>query len=93
MKLRIREYTVKASGNRATGVIAQEVQSVMPELVVDGEDGYLKVKTVNSWKLVKAIQELKEENEMQKRKIDILMKIVCQGHPDTEICRNEEKDV
>ncbi len=57
-KLRIREYTVKTSGNRLTGVIAQEVQNVFPEMVHTGSNGYLMVEEPSIWKVVKAIQEL-----------------------------------
>jgi len=34
----------------------------MPEVVSIDEKGYLMVSEVNSWKLIKAIQELKTEN-------------------------------
>jgi DNA-binding transcriptional MerR regulator len=61
MKLQIRDYTVNASGDLMTGLIAQEVQQVMPELVSTGEDGYLRVTEVSSWKLIKAIQELNDK--------------------------------
>ncbi|MCP4751744.1 MAG: tail fiber domain-containing protein [Proteobacteria bacterium] len=63
MKLRVRDYTVIASGKEITGVVAQEVREVEPELVVEGDDGYLKVSQINYWKLVKAVQELKAEND------------------------------
>ena len=37
MKLRVRDYTVKSTRNEMTGLIAQEIQEVMPELVSKGE--------------------------------------------------------
>ena len=35
---------------------------------------------INTWKLVKAIQELKAEN-------DALKELVCLDHPDAEVCK------
>ncbi|OQX00625.1 hypothetical protein BWK69_01080 [Candidatus Parcubacteria bacterium A4] len=72
MKLKIRDYTIISSGDKSTGVIAQEVQEVMPELVKIGEDGYLMVSEINSWKLIKAIQELKTENDVLRTRIEKL---------------------
>ncbi|MFW9852641.1 MAG: tail fiber domain-containing protein [Candidatus Thorarchaeota archaeon] len=66
MKLRIRDFTVKSSGEEGTGIIAQEVQEIMPELVSEGDDGYLMVQQINHWKLVKAIQELQNQIEQLK---------------------------
>jgi hypothetical protein len=56
--MQIKDFTVIASGDRRTGVIAQELLSTHPELVKMGEDGYYGVTEVSSWKLIKAIQEL-----------------------------------
>lgn len=49
------------------GVIAQELQSLFPELVEEGQDGYLKVNYVELIPLlIRGIQELKEElNELK----------------------------
>jgi len=55
---RIRSYTVRASGDRMTGVIAQELRETNPELVSMGPDGLLMVQQPSQWELVKAIQEL-----------------------------------
>lgn len=60
---RIRDYTIKADKTRHTGVVAQEVQTSHPEMVHTQKDGYLSVESVNIWKLVKAIQELKAKND------------------------------
>ena len=56
--LPIKDYDVIASGDRFTGVIAQELLADYPELVVMGEDGYYGVKEIRSWKFVKVIQEI-----------------------------------
>ena len=45
-----------------TGVIAQEILEIYPELVTLGEDGYYTVAEVSPWKVVKAIQEVNEHN-------------------------------
>ena len=57
-KFQIRDYTVKKTGEKKTGVIAQEVQEIYPEMVNVGDDGYLMVSEPNPWQYVKAIQEL-----------------------------------
>jgi hypothetical protein len=56
--INIRDYVVKASGKNMTGVIAQEINETHPEMV-HIEDGELFVEVPSSWKLLKAIQELK----------------------------------
>lgn len=55
---RIRDYTVIASGDTMTGVIAQEMLTAHPELVTQGADGMYSVQLPNQWKVIKAIQEL-----------------------------------
>ena len=61
--MRIRDYRVKSTNKKVTGPIAQEIQEVFPEMVSEGEDGYLRVTQVNQWKLIKAIQELADTND------------------------------
>ncbi len=57
----VHEYTVKSTGQRTTGVIAQEVQQQHPEMVHALEDGTLTVEQPNVWRLVKVIQELQAQ--------------------------------
>ena len=60
----IRDYTMKSDGSRQTGVIAQEVMKTHPELVhTDAATGFYTVDEPNRWLMVKAIQELKAEND------------------------------
>ena len=63
------------------GVIAQQVEEVFPELVGTGANGY---KFVRYQKLVapliEAVKTLKAENEALKF-------LVCQDHPEAEICQ------
>jgi len=56
--IEVKDYTVKASGKETTGVIAQEIKEKHPELVHE-ENGEMFVQQPNPWKLLKAIQELK----------------------------------
>lgn len=56
--LHVFDYTIIATGQKATGLIAQDVMQTNPEMVHMGEDGYYKVDSYNSWKLLKGIQEL-----------------------------------
>ena len=59
MDFRIREYDVLASGDHMTGVIAQEVMEVYPELVRMGGNGFYTVEIPSTWQVIKGIQELK----------------------------------
>jgi hypothetical protein len=61
--MRVRDYTVKADGSRMTGIIAQELLKTHPDMVHMGPDGYYTAEAPNPWKLVKAIQELKADND------------------------------
>ncbi|MBN2182356.1 MAG: tail fiber domain-containing protein [Sedimentisphaerales bacterium] len=55
------------------GVIAQDVQGVIPEAVEENESGYLMVNNDPIiWAMVNAIKELKEENEILKQRIEAL---------------------
>jgi hypothetical protein len=61
--MRVRNYTIIASGERTIGVIAQEMIWKHPDLVHMGPDGYYGVEAPNVWLLVKAIQELNAAND------------------------------
>jgi hypothetical protein len=56
--MRVRDYTIKSTGTRQTGVIAQEIQTGHPDMVHLGPNGLYTVDEPNPWKLVKTIQEL-----------------------------------
>ncbi|MBI2172992.1 MAG: tail fiber domain-containing protein, partial [Candidatus Aenigmarchaeota archaeon] len=68
----LRDYTVIKTGENATGPIAQDLLKTNPELVRQGDDGYYQVSELSQWALVKAVQELKEENDGLKRRISAL---------------------
>jgi hypothetical protein len=51
-------FTFKDSGEKSSGVIAQEVQAVLPELVQEGGEGHLTVQYGNMvGLLIEAIKE------------------------------------
>lgn len=77
------------------GLIAQEVERVMPELVSEDEQGY---KAINYAKLpllsLQAIKELKTDNDALKQEnrklagaVESLKKLVCLDHPTADVCR------
>ena len=68
----IKDFTVIASGDNKTGVIAQDLLDKYPELVHLDADGFYMVDGMNSWKLVKAIQEQQEQIEELKQRIEEL---------------------
>jgi hypothetical protein len=60
--MRIRDFTVRSTGERRTGIIAQEMLITHPDMVHMNDDGYYTVDEPNPWKLIKAIQQLKADN-------------------------------
>ena len=74
MALRPVEFDYKNGSGHQIGFIAQEMQEVYPDAVGEDTDGFL---TITGWskteaRLVKAIQELKAENDSLKSRIEIL---------------------
>jgi len=68
----LKEFTLKSTGEREIGVIAQEIQKldasrVSKQSSKDGE--YLAVETISNMELVIAIQELKKENNKMKESL------------------------
>ncbi len=87
-KLRPIQFTYKKENVRGLpsdtdeiGFIAQEVQTIFPEAVTEGEDGYLdfNMHSINV-AIINAIQELKAEN-------NALKNIICADHPEAIVCR------
>ncbi len=75
---RAAEFPERHFGNsRAYGLIAQDVEEVLPELVVTDEDGY---KAVNYSKLplltIQAVKELKAENDSLKDRVAELERLI-----------------
>lgn len=70
--LRVRDFTVKATGERRTGVVAQEVALKHPEMVHKNAEGTYLVDEPSPWKLVRAIQEQQDEIDQLKKTIEQL---------------------
>lgn len=63
-KMRGVSFTSKKDGKKCVGVIAQEMQNVLPEVVEEGEDGYLYVAYANIiGVLINAINDLRKRVE------------------------------
>jgi len=70
---RLRGVTYVKDGKATIGLIAQEVQHVLPELVFDNPDGYLTLAYQNIiGVLVEAIKEIKTEMNQQKEVLNSL---------------------
>lgn len=77
------DYTVISSGERMLGPVAQEMQNAgYEELVRQGDDGYLQVSEVGSWRLVRAIQEQQSAISSMEQKIEILNERIDQIEED-----------
>ena len=64
--LKIKNYTYKADKNKTphVGVIAQELQKVFPNSVVEGSDGYLRIKQEEMfYAMINSIKELDEQDK------------------------------
>jgi len=74
MALRPVEFDYKATGNHQIGFIAQEVQTIYPDLVAEDDDGYLTLAGFdkNTARLIKGIQEQQTLIESQQSQIDAL---------------------
>lgn len=67
------------SENEYVGLIAQQVETVIPEAVEEGQDGYLSVNNDPIiWTMLNAIKELKAENEALRRDIEQLKQLQTQ---------------
>jgi hypothetical protein len=83
-KIKTYDFNWKRNGNKGFGVKAQEISELIPEIVEKGSDGEIdpmEFQTNDIWKinynelvpvLVKAIQELKAENDALKTRIETL---------------------
>jgi len=70
------------------GVIAQEVETVLPELVSTDSDGYKSVAYGQlTAVLVEAVKELKAENAALRAETQALKAIICEDHPEKAICQ------
>jgi hypothetical protein len=79
---RTEEYPDKGfDEGKKIGLIAQEVEKVLPEVVSTDNKGYKSVEYANIvGVLIEAVKDLKVQNEALKA-------LVCQDHPEAEICQ------
>ena len=66
-------YKFKGTENQEIGVIAQEVEEIVPEVVIDATDGYKAVKYQNMvGLLIEAIKEQQEQiNDLKKTVMEL----------------------
>jgi hypothetical protein len=93
---RTQEFPERHFGSAPSyGLIAQEVERVLPELVSEDEQGY---KMVNYSKLplltLQAVKELKQENEALKQKLSeqqqeivAIKNLLCRSQPQADLCK------
>jgi hypothetical protein len=60
----------RTTGERATGVVAQELMVTHPEMVHMAANGFYAVDNPKPWKLVKALQELTERRDLLLAELD-----------------------
>jgi len=73
IKLRPVEFSWNDTNKRDMGLIAQEVKEVMPNYVVYGNEGDMTVAYSQlTIPLIKAVQDLKTENDLLKKRIELL---------------------
>jgi hypothetical protein len=72
------------------GLIAQDVETVFPEWVISGEDGYKSIRYgLNiDMNVIVAIQEQQRLIEELKMRNNALQQLVCLDHPDADVCRS-----
>jgi hypothetical protein len=75
--MRVRDFTVRATGERKRGVVAQEVMLKHPEMVHENTEGTYLVDEPNPWNLVKAIQEQQVRIDNQDAEIDRLNRAIA----------------
>ena len=71
-----------SADGEGVGVVAQEVQTVIPEAVQENSDGYLMVNNDPIiWAMLNAIKELKTENKSLKQRLEALESRINQDQP------------
>lgn len=76
LRLRGVSYDFKADGRHATGVIAQEIEAVMPHAVLTAPDGIKSVDYIQIIApLIEAVKELKTDNDDLRTRLVVLEKV------------------
>ncbi len=98
-KLRPVSYVWKEDDKPASGLVAQEVQNIFPELVHQRKDSdFLAIDYIQlSPYIIKGLQETNQENVMLRKKIKTLneefnqvKEYLCQKDPQSSLCTNFE---
>jgi hypothetical protein len=76
--MHIRDFTVRSTRERRTGVVAQELAQTHPDMVHENEYGLYSVEQPNPWVLVKAIQDLHSMVSTQQDEIGELKHTITQ---------------
>ncbi|MEO8436464.1 MAG: hypothetical protein ABI596_16320, partial [Pyrinomonadaceae bacterium] len=86
---RATEYPDKAFGkSESFGLVAQEVEKVLPELVTEDEKGFKAVRYHElPLMMLQAIKEQQVEIAGQRKQIEVLKRLVCLDHPGADVCR------
>jgi hypothetical protein len=88
-RLRPIAFTWKAGGAHDVGLAAEEVEQVEPLLTFRNDKGEIEGVKYNqlSAVFVNAIRDQQAQIEQQQVQIDALKGLVCQSHPDADVCR------
>ena len=81
------------AGGTQLGMVAQEVEPLIPELVIHDPDpskpltmnylGFLPI-------IVRAVQQQQEQIKEQQNEIENLKKLVCLDHPGAKLCKRKD---
>ena len=78
--------------SREMGMIAQELETVFPEFVTTGEDGFKRIKygLGLNMQTIAAVKELRAEKDAEiaelKAKLDAISALLCKSQPQADIC-------
>jgi hypothetical protein len=88
-RLRPIAFTWKQDGMQDVGLGAEDVERVEPLLTFRNDKGEIEGVKYNqlSAMFVNAIREQQAQIERQQVQIEALKGIVCQSHPDADVCR------
>jgi hypothetical protein len=88
-RLRPIAFAWKQGGMQDVGLAAEDVEQVEPLLTFRNDEGEIEGVKYNqlSAVFVNAIRDQQAQIERQQAQIDALKGLVCQSHPDVDVCR------
>ena len=92
--LKVKDYTYKADKTKTphVGVIAQELQKVFPNSVIEGSDGYLSITQEEMFfGIVNSIQELSDKNDKISEKIALSKEQIEYTQKQNKLIEQENK--